>query len=116
MRCALEMQSAMADINAANKSDNLPELQMAIALNTGDVVAGNIGSERRSKYGFVGHPVNVTSRIEDDAKPGEILVSQSTRTAASTATFRFGESRSLQPKGIAETLEVHPLLGEVSNE
>ena len=68
----------MADINAANKADNLPELQMAIALNTGDVVAGNIGSERRSKYGFVGHPVNVTSRIEDDAKPGEILVSHST--------------------------------------
>lgn len=116
MRCALEMQSAMADINAANKSDNLPELQMAIALNTGDVVAGNIGSERRSKYGFVGHPVNVTSRIEDDAKPGEILVSQSTRAAGSTATFRFGESRSLQPKGIAETLEVYPLLGEVSDE
>ena len=116
MRCALEMQAAMADINTANKSDGLPELQMAIALNTGDVVAGNIGSERRSKYGFVGHPVNVTSRIEDEAQSGEILVSDSTRTAASATKFQFGETRLLQPKGIAETLEVHPLLGEVTNE
>ena len=67
--CAIEMQAAMAEVNAENKADGLPEVEMAIALNTGEVVAGNIGSERRSKYGFVGHQVNVTSRMKTTHDP-----------------------------------------------
>ncbi len=110
-RCALAMQQAMADINAANREDDLPEVAMGIALNTGTVIAGNIGSERRSKYGFVGHAMNVTSRIEDVARRGEILLAESTRHAL-RASYRFGEARSLQARGIDETLTVHPLEAE----
>jgi class 3 adenylate cyclase len=111
--CAIAMQAAMDDINAQNKADGLPEIEMAIALNTGEVVAGNIGSERRSKYGFVGHEVNVTSRIEDAALPREILVSERTLKCLDLTGFNVGESRSLNPKGIEEKLSVFPIYGEM---
>jgi class 3 adenylate cyclase/CheY-like chemotaxis protein len=111
VRCALAMQDAMADINAANVADDLPEVEMAIALNTGSVVAGNIGSERRSKYGFVGHAMNVTSRIEDVADPKEILISQTTHDKLD-GDYQFGNSRALSVKGIEEELRVYAVLGE----
>lgn len=111
--CAIAMQAAMDDINTQNKADGLPEIEMAIALNTGEVVAGNIGSERRSKYGFVGHEVNVTSRIEDAALPREILVSERTLNCLDLTGFNVGESRILNPKGIEETLSVFPIYGEM---
>ncbi|EAQ95947.1 adenylate/guanylate cyclase domain-containing protein [Congregibacter litoralis] len=111
-RCALAMQAAMEDINAANREDGLPELAMGIALNTGNVIAGNIGSERRSKYGFVGHAMNVTSRIEDIARRGEILIAESTRQALGAA-YALGDSRELQAPGIDEVLLVHPLEQEL---
>ena len=49
--CAVAMQLAMASVNAQNKEQGFPEIQMGIAVNTGEVVVGNIGSQKRSKYG-----------------------------------------------------------------
>jgi class 3 adenylate cyclase len=54
-------------------------LETAFGLNAGEVVVGNIGSQTRTKYGIVGGPVNLTSRIQAQAEGGEILVSQSVR-------------------------------------
>ncbi len=109
VQCALEMQGAMEEINRLNREDGLPEIRTGIALNTGDVIAGNIGSERRSKYGFVGHPMNVTSRIEDVTGGGEILVSDSTLQALK-GDYPVGESQELSVKGIDESLVVHQIL------
>lgn len=109
VRCALAMQAAMADINAANLADGLPQVETGIALNTGSVIAGNIGSERRSKYGFVGHPMNVTSRIEDHCAGGEILLSDSTLQKLD-GRYRVADRRSLQVKGINQAVVVHRLL------
>ncbi|MGB1140388.1 MAG: adenylate/guanylate cyclase domain-containing protein, partial [Halioglobus sp.] len=111
VRCALDMQAAMEKVNAQNREDGLPEISTGIAINTGDVIAGNIGSERRSKYGFVGHPVNVTSRIEDLTAGGEILISDSTRQDL-TGNFSLGESQEINVKGIDETITVHKVTGE----
>ena len=76
--CALQMQMAMEEINALNEVDGMPHLEMGIAVNTGEVVVGNIGSEQRTKYSVVGSHVNFTSRIESYALGGEVLVSQPT--------------------------------------
>jgi class 3 adenylate cyclase len=110
VHCALAMQAAMADINALNRAEGLPEIKTGIALNTGDVIAGNIGSERRSKYGFVGHPMNVTSRIEDVTAGGEILAADST-VRSLAGTFRIGTSQEINVKGINQSLIVHQILG-----
>jgi adenylate cyclase len=108
--CALAMQAAMIEINARNEADGFPALNTGIAINTGDVIAGNIGSERRSKYGFVGHPMNVASRIEDITGGGEILVSDSTLRSLK-GNYSLGLSQQVNVKGIDETIVVHQITG-----
>jgi len=76
--CALAMQAAMDEINAANEADGLPRLAMGIGVNTGTVVVGNIGSERRTKYSVVGSDVNFASRLEACALAGQVLISAAT--------------------------------------
>ncbi|MDG0978967.1 MAG: adenylate/guanylate cyclase domain-containing protein [Halieaceae bacterium] len=79
--CSVEMQQAVAAVNRQHRTANLPQISTGIAINTGTVVAGNIGSDRRAKYGFVGTPMNVTSRIEDLCEANEILISDATKQA-----------------------------------
>ena len=77
VRCGLDMQESMKRFNMEMKTEGLPEFQMGIGVNVGEVVVGNIGSELRAKYGIVGPAVNITSRIQAESKGGQILVSSS---------------------------------------
>jgi class 3 adenylate cyclase/HAMP domain-containing protein len=111
--CALAMQGAMEEINAMNAEDGLPYLEMGVAVNTGTVVVGNIGSERRTKYSVVGSDVNLTSRIESYAVGGQVLIGPSTY-ARVKEIIEVGESFRAEMKGIPEpaTLyEVRAILG-----
>jgi class 3 adenylate cyclase len=110
VKCALAMQEAMDEINRINAGEGLPEISMGIALNTGDVIAGNIGSERRSKYGFVGHPMNLTSRIEEFTAGGEILVSDSTLQKLKEK-YSLGRSWEEKVKGIDQPVLIHHIRG-----
>ncbi|MEH6583921.1 MAG: adenylate/guanylate cyclase domain-containing protein [Halioglobus sp.] len=110
VQCALAMQAAMAEINKINLAEGLPEIATGVALHTGDVIAGNIGSERRSKYGFVGHPMNLTARIEEVTAGGETLISDSTLEKLQQ-NYQIGERRELNAKGIDQPVIVHQLLG-----
>jgi class 3 adenylate cyclase len=82
IRCALAMQREMVNVNATNASLGLPQVRMGIGLSTGEVVVGNIGSERRTKYGVVGWTVNLASRIESFTRGGDILLPEATRASA----------------------------------
>ena len=73
--CALDMQKAMEGLNRENARLGLPELQMGIGINSGQLIVGNIGSEKRKKYGAVGIPINLAFRVQAEAEGGEILVS-----------------------------------------
>jgi len=75
---ALKMQAAMERINELNVADGLAHLEMGVAVHTGTVVVGNIGSERRSKYGAVGSDVNFTGRVESFTVGGQVLISEAT--------------------------------------
>jgi class 3 adenylate cyclase len=77
--CAVEMQRAMERVNDFNRREGLPVVEMGIAIHTGEVVVGNIGSDKRAKYGVVGSPVNLTARIESYTVGGQILLSDRTR-------------------------------------
>jgi hypothetical protein len=94
------MQAAMEEINALNEKDGLPHLEMGIAVNTGEVVVGNIGSERRTKYSVVGAHVNFTSRIEAFALGGQVLVSADTYERVK-GLVEVGEVLQAKMKGIA---------------
>ena len=55
-------------------------LLVGIGLNSGDVILGMVGSEKRADFTVIGDNVNVASRLCDVAKPGEILISDSVRS------------------------------------
>lgn len=100
--CAVAMQLAMDAVNEANRRDGLPELEMGIGVNTGEVVVGNIGSDTRAKYGVVGSSVNLTSRIESYTVGGQVLISDTTRLEVGDS-LQVGEKREIAAKGIEPT-------------
>ncbi len=104
--CALEMQLAMAGVNKSNKPYGHPELKMGGGVNTGTVVAGNIGSEKRSKYGVVGTTINLTARIESYTVGGQILISESTRQACGDL-LRIDDILQVKPKGIPHDIHIY---------
>jgi len=110
VRCALAMQAAMAEVNAYNRQENLPEISMGISLNTGPVVAGNIGSDKRAKYGVVGHAVNQTARIEEVCPAETILLSDATVKDCQNE-LSLGTSKTMQAKGILQAITFYELLG-----
>jgi len=66
INCALDMFSMLADLNKTNKK--LPTLNIGIGISTGNVVSGNIGSEKRFEYTVIGDSVNLAARLESATK------------------------------------------------
>ena len=108
--CALSMQLAIEEVNALNTADGLPEICMGIGINTGEVIAGNIGSDKRLKYAVVGRHVNLAARVEAQTEGGQVLASDYTVHGAS-APLTITSSGSVQMKGIREEILVHDIRG-----
>ena len=108
--CAVEMQNAMAAVNAENKDKDLPPLEMGIGLNTGEVVAGNIGSEIRVKYSVIGNPVNIAARLESLASGNQIFASAAT-FAEVRDIVRTAGNLNVKVKGISGTVPIYEIVG-----
>ncbi|MEJ2284551.1 MAG: adenylate/guanylate cyclase domain-containing protein [Desulfobacterales bacterium] len=108
--CAITMQNAMAQVNKQNRERGLPELEMGIGLNETEVIVGNIGSSKRSKYTVVGSGVNMTSRIESYSVGGQVLISESVRREAGEI-LRIDSQREVRPKGANTPLKIYAIDG-----
>jgi adenylate cyclase len=64
VRAAVRMRSALARFNREQEDAWLPQIMIGIGVATGDVVAGNVGSERKLEYTVIGDAVNVASRLQ----------------------------------------------------
>ena len=82
VKTAVRMQREMPHINDELRAAGLPEVHVGIGLHTGEAVVGYIGSERRSEYTAIGDTVNLASRLQSNAGPGQILISEATAQAA----------------------------------
>jgi len=108
--CAVAMQLAMESVNEKMRERGLPVLEMGIGINTGEVVVGNIGSEKRSKYGVVGSQVNLTFRIESYTTGGQILISEQTFQEAQQL-LTINNHKQVQPKGIDHPITIYDVGG-----
>ncbi len=76
VRAALAIQDAVMHLEIPTMQG--VRLQAGIGVTSGEVIAGNIGSERRMHYAVVGDPVNIAARLQVAAGPGQILVDEPT--------------------------------------
>ena len=106
--CAVAMQVALDELNRRNQAEGLPRLEMGVAVHTGEVIVGNIGSERRTKYGVVGSAVNHAGRIESFTVGGQVLISEATLRETSDSV-RVGARLQIDAKGTRARLVVYDL-------
>jgi len=110
--CALEMQLAMVQVNARCRERGYPEVEQGIGINTGAAVVGNIGSNKRTKYGVVGRNVNLTARIESYTVGGQIFLSEGTRNHCGDH-LRIDDQMEVMPKGVSAPITIYQV-GAVS--
>jgi class 3 adenylate cyclase len=76
-RAALAMQAAMRDVVARN-----PDFPcFRIGLNSGPALVGNIGSDQIRNFTAIGDTVNLAARLQETAKPGEVVIGPGTHAA-----------------------------------
>ena len=85
------------------------ELQLRVGLNSGQVIAGEIGSAATG-YTAVGEQVGMAQRMESVAPPGGVMLSESTARLVDGAAA-LGDAELVQIKGVEEPVTAHRLLG-----
>jgi len=110
VKAALAIQALMFELNRDAKTRDWPELRVGCGVNTGIVTAGNIGSPKRIDYTVIGDAVNVSSRLCSNAKPGQVLISESTRNMVK-GSFELKPLEPLKVKGKTLPLSVYQVLG-----
>lgn len=108
--CACAMQLKMGAVNERMKQMGLPTLEMGIGINTGEAIVGNIGSEKRTKYGIVGSQVNLTYRIESHTTGGQVLISETTFKEVKSIV-KIAEKKRINFKGVAKPISIYDIWG-----
>jgi adenylate cyclase len=106
MRAALEMMTALEELNARWRREGRPQLSIGIGLNFGEAFAGNIGSERRLEFTVIGDTVNTASRLCSAADGGEILLSEDFRRALREAP-PLDERAPIELKGKSQRISLY---------
>ena len=76
----IQMQGELHPFNAELRAAGIPTINMGIGINTGDFVAGNIGSADKIEFTLIGDNVNLAARIEARAGKTQVMCSQETYT------------------------------------
>jgi adenylate cyclase len=105
---AMQIQRLLIELNRDAATREWPELRVGIGINTGNAIAGNIGSPRRLDYTVVGDAVNTAQRLMTNAAGGQILISESTarKLGKSGKTIDLERLPELKVKGRSEAVPV----------
>jgi len=78
---AMKAQKKITALNNLRKKNNLNTLPVRIGINTGPAISGCMGTRERAEYTIIGHTVNVASRFQEAAQPGQIIMGEVTAQA-----------------------------------
>ncbi|MFN7133616.1 MAG: adenylate/guanylate cyclase domain-containing protein, partial [Myxococcales bacterium] len=109
VRCALAMRREFVDMILHRPPDERCGLK--VALNTGKVLAGTLGSESHLSYTALGDAVNIAARLQSSAHPGQVLMTGRT-LAATGARFDVAPLGERELKGKREKVPVFEVLDE----
>ena len=115
---AVAMRKRMLELAAVWRESGIEKpLQCRMGINTGYCTVGNFGSEDRMDYTIIGGGVNLASRLETEATPGEILISYETYAHVKDR-IHCTEHGDVTVKGIAypvatyQVVDTHEILGQ----
>jgi adenylate cyclase len=78
IQTAVAMQTRVAELSVRRVMAGKEPMAIGIGVSAGEAVAGTVGAESQMEYTVIGDKVNLAARLEANAKPGQILVSQAT--------------------------------------
>jgi len=111
VRAALDIQEEIVRFDREKKMKDVT-IQVGVGVNSGVVVAGNLGSEKRMEYTVIGDNVNVASRLTSLAKSGEILISEQTyELIEDKNSFKTEKRRKALVKGRKMKIAIFNVLG-----
>ncbi len=106
-RCALRMQEALDELNLEWASTEKHAFKMRIGIHHGPAIVGSFGGQKRSDYTAIGHTVNLASRIEGQAQPGEILMTASVRDFIAEDSWEYAGT--FKMKGVESEMALYRL-------
>lgn len=112
VRAAIEMRAAIESIQHELPAEL--RLGIGIGIHSGEAVLGLVGTQERLEYTAIGDSVNIAKRLQENAAPGQILIS----TAAYTRIAESVLAQSITPiraKGKSELIEVFEVSSLISN-
>ena len=110
VRAGLGMLSQLELFNESRKNQGLASIEIGIGINTGEVVAGNIGSHDRMEYTVIGEAVNIASRIESLSKnyQTKLLITEATYGQIKTVSdFVCQKLDLVKVKGISRDIQIY---------
>jgi class 3 adenylate cyclase len=105
----IAIQKIIYEINEKRKTEGKIPVEMGIGINTGDAIAGSIGSEKRMEYTVVGSEVNLAQRIVSKSGKGQILISESTYDPVKDFV-KVSALESITVKGVENPVAVYSVL------
>lgn len=115
VKAARKMMDSLAIFNEERLARGQEAVQIGIGINSGEVIAGYLGSSKALEYTVIGDSVNTGARLCSAAGPGEILISEHTYARVKD----FFEVEELPPthvKGKAAALKIYRVVGETAAE
>jgi len=115
IKAALEMRRALKELNRQRSIEGKPPFAHGIGIHSGNVLAGNSGSDEQSAYALIGNTVNVASRIQGLTKElgCDILASQET-VEQLQGSFRMDKEPPRLVKGYSRPIIVYRILDSVA--
>ena len=111
VRTALTMLDVLeVEFNAKRRPHGLPELKIGIGINTGEVVAGYLGSSKALEYTVIGDTVNTGARLCSVAQGGQCIISEFTYERVKDL-FEVEQLPDQTVKGKAKALKIYNVLG-----
>lgn len=113
VQSALDMRRRLKDFNEQHILDNQPHFRFGIGISSGEVVSGNIGSQKRMDYTVIGDGVNLSSRLESLTKEYncDIIISESTfRLCGGSERLIVRELDKTRVKGKSKAVDIYELI------
>ena len=111
VRMAMEMVDQLAEVRAIWKDKGLAlPLNARMGIHTGICTVGNFGSEDRLDYTVIGNGVNLASRLESNAKPNSILISEDTYLHV-RSEINCSKNNTIKVKGVSYPVQTYKVEG-----